>query len=342
MKTLVTTLLIILTVFGCNNKQKKDVTPAFYHWKTIFSLSQKEKEILHNLSIEKIYTKYFDVVWNSQSNTVEPVAQVIFKDTAYINNKNIRIVPTVFITNESIQKTDSTQINIIAKNITKLIEAITTTYKINTAKEIQIDCDWTATTKQKYFSLLTAIKKQNANFEISSTIRLHQIKFMANTGVPPVKTGMLMCYNMGNLTKIETQNSILDIEELKKYIGNLNNYPLQLDIALPLFEWNILFRKNKFKTIITKLPDSILDKSFTTKISNKYTVNKSCNFNGISFESGDIIRIEKVEIQTIMKAAKIITKNLKQAKLNAALYHLDTLTLNKFTENEIKNIYNAL
>ena len=66
---------------------------------------------------------------------------------------------------------------------------------------------------------------------LSATIRLHQLKFIGESGIPPVDKGLLMCYNMGDLHRLRISNSILETAELKKYIKQLSVYPLKLDVA---------------------------------------------------------------------------------------------------------------
>ena len=132
--------------------------------------------------------------------------------------------------------TDVAGIDELAGKICKLLASI---YQNNLNKpyEIQFDCDWTETTKEKYFHLLKLARARLNQFgfstaKISATIRLYQCKYLFKTGVPPVDKGMLMCYNMGNLKNPGTKNFILESYELRKYISSLNTYPLQLDVAV--------------------------------------------------------------------------------------------------------------
>lgn len=123
-----------------------------------------------------------------------------------------KIVPVVFITNQTLENIDTTATKLLAFKISKRIQGIITTNQLPTPEEIQIDCDWTGGTREKYFLLLTELQKfplfQNTIW--SATIRLHQVKFMENTGIPPVDRGMLMFYNMGNIEDINTPDSIYD------------------------------------------------------------------------------------------------------------------------------------
>ena len=49
---------------------------------------------------------------------------------------------------------------------------------------------------------------------MSATIRLHQVKYRADTGVPPVDRGMLMAYNLLPPDQAGERSSILDNREL--------------------------------------------------------------------------------------------------------------------------------
>ena len=143
--------------------------------------------------------------------------------------QRFRVIPTVFITNECIKKIDSSQIKTLAGNVYNLVQDIINTHGFNSIKEIQFDCDWTASTRSNYFLLLEKFNAlwKDSGIPVSATIRLHQVKFMSRTGVPPVKKGLLMCYNMGNLKNPATGNSIIETAELEKLYRN----PLRLSAA---------------------------------------------------------------------------------------------------------------
>lgn len=202
-----------------------------------------------NLRIENLYTRFFDVTWNIARQSPQPVALIRFIDSV---PPGILTTPVVFITNETLQQASPAQIDSMSINMANLLSALCGSNKIVLSKEVQIDCDWSASTKVKYFQLLRKIKAQPflINKTLSATIRLHQLKFVSQTGIPPVDKGLLMCYNMGNLRRTETTNSILDIAELKKYVTGLADYPLPLGIAFPLFDWYILFHKQQYKGVI--------------------------------------------------------------------------------------------
>ena len=333
--------------FCCKAKREtRQIERSFYYWKSVFNLSTFEKQTMATLGVNTLYLKFFDVDWDDVYQTPVPLAKLKFEN--FKLPASTQIIPTVFITNACIQKIDSSGVEILATKILELIHAIRNegqllyTNSFSDTGEIQIDCDWTEHSKKKYFLLLTYIKSKTQNTKLSCTIRLHQIKYLVKSGIPPVDRGLLMCYNMGNLKDPATKNSILETTELKKYIGNLSSYPLPLDIALPLFDWKVLYRNNFYKGLIQNLPDEAFSKSFSKKNDNNYQVLKDTLLQGYDLRKGDIIRNEQSDISEILAASKLINNQLKNTRLRVSLYHLDSLILSKYTNHELESIYNGL
>lgn len=334
-------LIVLCTFLSCKEKNiTRQIEPAFYYWKSVFNPGNLEKQRLNELKVNIIYLKFFDVDWDDAANKPMPVAKL--QVSSYKLQGGISIIPVVFITNECIQKIDSTQIEMLAENIYSLIVEIKQANDFPSIPEIQIDCDWTATTKDKYFQLLQNTKHKTPNTKLSCTIRLHQIKFLSKTGVPPVDRGLLMCYNMGNLKDPATKNSILETEELKKYTGSLSNYPLPLDVAFPLFDWKVLYRNNMYTGLIQGLPDEVFSNSFCNKTGNRYQVLKDTLLQGYNLQKGDMIRDEQSDIKEVIAAANEISRHLKNTPLRVSLYHLDSVILNKYSTHELESIYNSL
>jgi hypothetical protein len=180
------------------------------------------------------------------------------------------------------------------------------------------------------------------NIRISATIRLYQCKYRSKTGVPPVDKGMLMCYNMGDLKNPETKNSILEAGELKKYISSLDTYPLELDIAFPLFGWEVLFRGNRFAGLINDLPDSLLqnNRAIQRKGGLSYVLSDTV-IDRYSLKKGDMLREEQSDYQEIIRSCQFIEDKIKPADRSIILYHLDSLTLSKFSIHEMEAIFNC-
>ena len=339
----ITAFLLAILTFACNKKREdRKVENSFYYWKSILKLTDFEKQRLDSLNIKTLYIKFFDVGWSDEAQTPAPLAKL--QANNFKLPQKFNVIPTVFITNECIQKIHSSQIVVLANNIFSLVHEIINSNGFNNIKEIQMDCDWTVSTRSNYFLLLEKINAlwKNTAIPISATIRLHQIKFLSKTGVPPVDKGLLMCYNMGNLKNPATKNSIIETKELEKYIGNLANYPLPLDVALPLFDWKVLFRKNVYTGLIENLPDAFFNKSFTLKKDNRFVILKDTLLAGYDFKKGDVLRDEQSEYNEILSAAGEINKRLKNTQPRVSLYHLDSVILKKYTLHELETIYNSM
>ncbi len=334
--------MIFLSCNQANIHKPRVVERSFYFWKSVFKLSTQEKNVLADLKVQNLYIKYFDVDWDAAKYTAIPVAQLTAPDSIFLRQTQINIIPTVFITNETIFKIRIDQTEELANKIIVLVTKMNNNFGIKIMKELQIDCDWTAGTKEKYFTLLKFLQQNKNELIFSSTIRLHQIKYLAKTGVPPVKRGMLMCYNMGNLSNENTLNSILDVDEMQKYIGDLQNYPLRLDVALPLFEWKVLFRQGVFKGLLQNIPDSLLTKNIFSKSENRYKAKIDTVLAGYQIKMYDIIRTEKSNYKDIVKVVQLVNEKLKSNTISVSFFHLDDLTLRKYTSYELENIYDAM
>lgn len=334
---------ILFLPVSCDQPSKqRNIERAFYYWKSVLNITEYEKKALTDLKVKTLYLKFFDVDWDENSNGPVPVAQIRMSDDNPLKKDSLTIIPVVFITNSCIRYLDSLQAEETGKKILDLVDNICKTNKLNYS-ELQIDCDWTALTRDKYFTLLRSIKKHLNGRKLSATIRLYQVKYSGKTGVPPVDRGLLMAYNMGNLKDPATGNSIIESRELKKYISELSNYSLPLDIALPLFEWKVFFRNNTYAGLMENLPDSFLDNRSVKKMpGNRYQFLIDTVLNGYSFLRGDILRKEESTYEEILATEKLISGNLSTLNIRLSLFHLDSLILKKYPSHEMEAIFHGL
>ncbi len=337
--------LFLSALLACCNGARKENPAAersFYYWKSVFSLTAYEEGMLDSLKVSAIYLKLFDADWNPVLQAPQPSAQLKAAESSkhFFQNKRFSIIPVVFITNECIRNIDSSRISSFAQNIILLIEQISVANNFTDIPEWQMDCDWTVSTREKYFRLLEIIRShtQQKKIKLSATIRLHQLKYSGKTGVPPVDKGLLMCYNMGNLKNPAVKNSILEAEEMKKYISSLKHYSLALDVALPLFDWFVWFRNNSYHGLIHT---ASLPGSFQRRAKTKFE--KDSTVNNISFLKDDWLRYENSTYSELEKALGLISRNSSSRNFSRiALYHLDSLTLSKYQFHELENIFNML
>lgn len=340
-KSVIIILPVFLLLLSCKRQENNHaVTRAFYHWKTIVAPTAYEKQELEKLAVNKIYLKFFDVVWNKETAEPEPVAKLMVNDSAWLANKEV--IPTIFITNECFYESDSIKVGVLAKNITLLTNKLAVQNGVKQFKELQIDCDWSKTTKDNYFLFLKAIRKLNPDKIISATIRLHQVKYRQSSGVPPVDRGLLMCYNMGDLQTINTKNSIIDVNTVDQFIRKLPQYPLSLDIGLPLFSWLVIFDNDKFVGLIRNVPAGINQLTALQKERNGYTIKKDTILDGRQLRQGQFLRLETSAPEVVETVGKKIAKKINTQHYTVSLYHLDSITLKKYSGHELENIFNSL
>ncbi len=325
-------ILVLLFLVACRTPQKK-VQLSFYYWQQTLQLNTFEQDYLSILNSNRLYVKFFDIDWNGK-----PVPLAILNNK-YPNINNYDIVPTVFITNRTFINIDKKGITTLVEKTHKKIFELLASMNISKIKEMQFDCDWTKATQTKYFSFLELFKNKitSQNIQLSATIRLHQIKYASKTGIPPIDRGMLMFYNVGKLEDIDTQNSILDPTIAQQYLVNFEDYPLDLDVALPIFKWGVLYRNSQLIKLINNLnADELADTSRFMNIAPKrYKVIKSTYLQGYYLYKDDVIRLEDVPLSVLNKIVPLLASKLQTSSFYLSFYHLDSLIIKDYPHESI-------
>lgn len=346
MKNFLTFVFVSTLLFSCNSNHKVEhVERAFYHWKNK-SIEQENIAQIKKLNVTKLYVKLFEVDYSPTRGNFP-----FSKNRPYYYNfkelDTIKIVPTIFVKNGIFQYNDEKSLDKLADNIVFLVEKYSSENNYNNRKEkifdydeIQIDCDWTKSTKDKYFYLLKKIKELS-NKNISCTLRLYAYKYPDIMGVPPVDKATLMCYNLIQPLSQQNQNSILEVEELKKYLNQKKSYPVHLDIALPTFYWTQLYQNNRFTQLLDLSTKDV--KSFTKMVKPLwYQVERDTSISYDTYlKAGDQLKCEDVSAKAIYEAIEVIKKHVKLDKhTTISLFDLDNSTFNQYTDEEISNFYN--
>ncbi len=336
------TILLFIVIFfasGCEQGEKR-VIPAFYHWQTEFLVGMEERSFLKALDAQKLYVKFFDIDWDFARQ--EPVPLAVMRNGP---DRSIQyeIVPCIFITNRTFLHLEISKVGELAKQTVNKIEQLAGDVDI---RELQFDCDWTLATKQAYFAFLREVKilLKDRNVKISATIRLHQLKYPETTGVPPVDRGALMVYNVGDLESWITSNSILTTSDLLPYLVPFEDYSLQLDIALPVFAWGVVYRNNRLIKLINNLrAEMLLDSLRFLKLGeNRYELKKSTYIKGYFLYKGDRIRTEAISPDLLEQVAELLVPNIASNEFSAIFYHLDSATIKYFNHEQLRLIIKQL
>jgi hypothetical protein len=328
--------LIAILFFLNSCKKPGTASTAFYYWKTGFKLNEQQAVLLKQTG-NNAYIRFFDVSWDDKQHRAYPNAVVQFNEAP----AGLNITPVIYITNKTFENIADTAVSTLAQHCNKLINELAAEKKISYTK-VQVDCDWSLSTRLKYFSFLAAFKKFNQK-QLEVTIRLHQVKFKERTGVPPADRGVLMFYNMGKLNAdLHQSNSIYNSDVADKYIAYLGAYPLALDIALPLFTWAIHIRDGRVIQVYGKIGrKQLADQAHfepTAGLAN-YRAKTSFFLEGIYIKQNDIFKLEETDGSTLNTAAKQLAKHLPKQKHTTIIYYeLANIDPEKFNAETITQV----
>ena len=85
-----------------------------------------------------------------------------------------------------------------------------------------------------------------------------------------------MFYNMGEVADWNCENSILNQTDARAYLPNFRDYPLDLDLVLPIFSWGVLYRQGRMIRLINNLrPEDLRDTTyFHEAANNRFEITK--------------------------------------------------------------------
>lgn len=330
-------LFFIILLASC--QQNREVHSTFYYWKTVYKQNAEENNYIQQLHSKRLYVRIMDVD-NASWNEPAPVGPISFADPL---PDSLGIVPVVYIVNEVFRDQTDEEVKQLAANVMRFVKGKVGQAGKKGYRELQIDCDWTAGTKASYFLFLTEVAKLNNDRQLSATLRLHQLKNQAGSGIPPVNRVLLMCYNMGNLRKYGKQNSILEMEELQKYAGkNLGNYPLAMDVALPLFSWTVAFRNRRYIGITKRLSETDLKNPAMFGPNTDGLYEAKTDLPQFGLKKRDEVRFEESKPNEVHEVAQYLSRYLSDKPVNLVFYHLDSQLLKNYSPHELEKISDLL
>ena len=310
-------LLIGVAVFaGCgdcrniSNANYSTKHNSIYYWKTVFELDSADSSFLQKHDIDRIYLRMFDVA--TEPDLLNGTSQIVpIATTKFVSPipNNIEIVPVAYITIDALRAMAGREIEFASLIVERLL-VMSSYNECGDVKEIQLDCDWTTTTKDSYSKLCKVVKDSlsTKGVDFSITVRLHQLQ----EPPPPADKGVLMIYNTGALKNPETSNSILHLDDVKPYIKR-TQYAIPLDYAFPVFGWGVKFENNKFVSIVSYDCKEISD--------------------------NENIRYERPSAGDILEVKTLVEENLGKPATGNILYHLDYSQLKHYADNEISQIF---
>lgn len=335
---LLTIGILLLVAIGGAWWLRPHISPSFYVWKTSFHLSAPERSLLASQEVDELFVRFFDVDWDGATQQPLPVATIHISDSTI---HNFKVVPVVFITNKVFLNIKPDGIGELVQKTHQTIVAMANKHHLQ-INEIQIDCDWTEKSRMAYFQFLQLFNERidHQNIPLSATIRLHQIKYFTRTGIPPVDRGMLMFYNMGNLNDTLGNNSIFNTRDAAQYVSSINDYPLDLDVALPIFSWVVQSRQGRIVALMGNTNEHELAQISGVTLTNPlhFKVDTPQFFRGEYFRKGDCLKVESVSPSLALEAANLLSQHLAKRSRRVVMFRLDSLTISQYEEKDIQAI----
>lgn len=331
---------IFLILTACS-EPSVNIERGIYFWENdTRSLTSENSESLDSLNIEKLYIKIFEVDRVAGKN--KPIAKSSLK-LEEKTLKNRKLIPCIYMLNKVFIESSRSELDELAEDVAHLTskyinEKIAPGLKISCA-EIQIDCDWSIKSQGNYFYFLRKLKKVWKK-EVSCTLRLYPYKFHEKMGVPPCDRATLMCYNLLNPINNPRKNSILDIDEMSKYLDTKFDYPLPLDVALPIYSWLQCYDRERFKGVVHG-PIEKYSELLKHEKGLWHTMQVDTVISDLYMRKGDRIKLERVSQKELSEAVDLIKKSgvLKNDAV-FSYFHLSSQEI-KFYSYEKLNSYSS-
>ncbi|CAA6803906.1 MAG: Unknown protein [uncultured Thiotrichaceae bacterium] len=284
-------ITVFLTVIYFVSQPSTPPKISYYHWKNTYR-SLPDLQVSH--PPHRLYIKFLDIGYREKLQ-LNPTRFVDPPPTGP------EVIPVVFLDNRALRESSEQVIQ------DQILKAIPPQHYQN----LQIDCDWSEQTREKYFSLLRTLHESYTT--LSATLRLHQVKYATQTGVPPVNYGVLMYYNMSEIRDIDTRNYVLDHAVGKQYLQNFQQYPLPMELALPLYQQVRVIRQQRLALL---LPHGELQSDKLNVLSEgAFEVIKAHYWQGEYLYVGDELVVDEVTIEQLQEASRDLARHIQPQEI---------------------------
>lgn len=351
--SLITALLLLMALTltpACSRDTELPKGAAMYFWRTTLSFDSTELEFLKEQDIRRLYIRFFDVV--KTDGGPEPNATLSFPEDVRIPD-GVSYVPVVFITPDVLADLDESRntVGFLAEYIPKRVLRMAESQSLPMPDEIQIDCDWTAGTRQSFFELMKLLDAgaDSLGMKTSVTIRLHQL----SSKPPTADYGVLMVYNTGDLRHPEKGNPILSRQSIEPYLRYLKGYGLPLVMALPDFSWNVLYAPaggggHEYRAILYGCDPGSEPDVFRKTAPDTWTAVGSRQYtSAIGNAVGQVLvtpgmtvrRFTSPPFDELMKIKEALTAERPDIASSVIIYDLNSPNLNTYTPQQYEKIF---
>jgi hypothetical protein len=348
-RLIVVSMLALVACGDSTAAPQRPATRAFYYWRTTFALSAAERTALVEQDVTKLYVRVFDVAWNAQASAPELVGKLNVGKDQHVP-PGIEVVPVVFLKHDVFKRLDAAGGAALARTMWTEVERRSELLGA-TPRELQLDCDWTESSRDRFFGFVRDVKRAS-NVTLSSTIRLHQVKYREATGVPPVERGMLMFYNMGKFSSEPDDRAIFDAGAAEKYLGRVHDYPLPLDVALPIWSWTVHVRDDRVIDLMQSTdPDELPRQDFLIPGFaggpgpgglDRFVVTRNAFLHGTLLREGDVLKVERMGPRETQQAADLLTPHLATTTRSVALFDLSERNLQRHGKDTLDTLFRSV
>jgi hypothetical protein len=138
----------------------------------------------------------------------------------------------------------------------------------------------------------------------------------------------------------DSLNSIYDRNIANKYVASLKKYPLQINIALPIYSWAIHIREGKVIGLKNKIEVNTIKKDANFVQENKCSFKvKSDNYKSGSFyKKGDFLKFESINSIDLLEMATDLKDNSKTNPEEIIFYDLDEFNIKNYEKDIFKKV----
>ena len=191
-------LFTCICLISCSQDTTTENQRSAYYWSTTWQMDSSKMNFIQKHHIKRLYVRFFDVVRDAdgeimpnatlQFDTADEKRTTEEKEKESLMPKGMEIIPVVYIVNDCFKantktnpissdksgwkSSDETPRQLADKILNRILQ-MNEANDIENVKEIQIDCDWTASTKDAYFEFLHFLKEKakDKQIQLSATIR---------------------------------------------------------------------------------------------------------------------------------------------------------------------------
>ena len=340
------TVAALVAPAGCGKGARDHGPPperAFYYWRTTLGLTTVEQHALGELGVTRLYLRVFDVEWRADQDGPATMGPIHLGDVAPALG-DLEVVPVVYLRSDVFTHLPAARTAELAAWTWREVGRRAAELGF-TVRELQLDCDWTDSTRDRFFAFVRELDAlvQPERVTLSATIRLHQIKYRERTGVPPVARGMLMFYNMGKFSPDPEARAIFDEDAARRYLARIDEYPLPLDAALPIWSWTIHLRDDVVEGLLQSTdPDELADLDFVRPAgAARYVVTRTAFLHGTLLREGDLLKVEVTGPRETQAAATMLATRLAPGRTprTIALFDLSERNLHRHGLDDLDHVF---